>query len=489
MQVSWVILINFKEKIKFRFYRQKSQFCGKLNGAYMKNRYEKILQQDEDLWKAVSGAKFTDAFDKISWNVISPVLVLYTLWIVTESEKQGIKRLYFLARDGYQMYGIAETLCKARNNGIVCSYFFCSRYALRMAAYRFFDESAYDRLFIHAFRQTPGCMLGRAGFDDDEKKRVFDDIYFSCDRENEVLGRTAFDEFCTKVKASGVFREILCRKSEAAYLDTTEYIHSENMQDYDTVGIVDLGWTGSLQMTLRRLLDSEHIHTNLVGFYMGMLSKPPVKAHSIYCTWLFDEKDTFIKSWFSHNLLECICSAPHGMTIGYRKLMGRSCPILAKEENPVEVSQRLKTTIARMTDMLDVNMSCGERHKDIALRLLRKLMFSPTKEEVLALSCYNFCDDVGEQYHRSIIQHGKPMDFCRELLPFKLFYRDFTDGFYWYYGSVTASRIIFKMIYRYGYLMSGYIVMKLKGGGSRAGNISHHGRLQLPDKANADTGG
>ena len=69
----------------------------------MRNRYERILQQDAALWSAASGAEYRDTFDRSAWNVISPVIVLYTLWIVTEAEKQGIRRLYFLARDGYLM--------------------------------------------------------------------------------------------------------------------------------------------------------------------------------------------------------------------------------------------------------------------------------------------------------------------------------------------------------------------------------------------------
>lgn len=430
----------------------------------MRNRYERILQQDAALWSAASGAEYRDTFDRIAWNVISPVIVLYTLWIVTEAEKQGIRRLYFLARDGYLMHDVAETLCKSRKNGIICSYFFCSRYALRMAAYRFFDESAYDRLFLHAFRQTAQCMLGRIGFDADERKRLYADISFQCEQEHRILGRSEFDSFCAKVRDSAVFREILSQKSEAAYPDTIGYIRQEGMQDYDTVGIVDLGWTGSLQMTLRRLLDSEHIQTRIIGFYMGMLDKPPSKASSVYRTWLFDENDLLVKSWFSHNLMECICSAPHGMTMGYQSYQGKIIPILAKAENPSEKSERIRSLIDRMIRPFDEKLTYQSRHKTIALRLLRKLMLSPTEAEAMALSCYRFCDDVGEQYHRSIVQSGKPSDFRKELLVIKPFYRDSTDGFYWYYGSVTVSRLIIKMFYRYEYLLTRYMIMKLKRG-------------------------
>ncbi len=89
-------------------------------------------------------------------------------------------------------------------------------------------------------------------------------------------------------------------------------------------------------------------------------------------------------------------------------------------------------------------------------------MLSPTENEARALSCYSFCDDVGEQYHQSIVQTGRPRDFFKELLFCKPFCRDATGGFYWYYGSVTVSYLMIKMFYRYEYLLTRYIIMKIK---------------------------
>ena len=234
------------------------------------------------------------------------------------------------------------------------------------------------------------------------------------------------------------------------------------MGEYETVGIVDLGWTGSLQAVLRRLLDSAQIRTKIVGFYMGMLDRPPAQEASVYRTWLFSEKETGIKSWFSHNLMECVCSAPHGMTMGYRRSGDRIVPVLAAEENPPEESGRIQQSIAQMLQSFPENACSQVHHRKTALQLLKKLMYAPTIEETNALSRYRFCDDVGEQYHRSIVQTGKASDYRRELLLFKPFCRDSTDGFYWYYGSVAASSLKLKTFYRHGYLATRYIIMKLK---------------------------
>lgn len=428
----------------------------------MKDRYNAILKQNSDLWKAVSAEEYDDPFGLVASRVISPVILLYTLWILDEAEKQGLKRLYFLARDGYQMYHIAEEICRKRRNGIVCSYFCCSRYALRMAAYRFFDESAYERLFLCAYSLSACSLLRRAGLDKEEQAAVYADIAFPQAEEHHVLGRRAFADLCGKVGKSAVFREILTRKSDAAYAGTIAYIRQEQIQNYDTVGIVDLGWTGSLQATLRRLLDSDHIGTKIVGFYMGMLTAPPQQPSSQYRAWLFDEKELMIRAWFAHNLMECICSAPHGMTMGYRRFQGKVSPVFKEQENPKEPVEYLCSMTRRMLHRYGEKAVYQPQDRWIALHLLQKLMLSPTKQEALALSQYRFCDDVGEQYHRTIVQTGEPQEYQRELLFWKPFYMDSSDGFYWYCGSVAASKLVAKPVYRYAYLFTKVLIMKWK---------------------------
>lgn len=391
-------------------------------------------------------------FDIITKKYISPTLIMYTKWIVSEAERLGIKRLYFLARDGYQMYRIAKRL----SSDIECSYFYCSRYALRMAAYRFFDDCAYERLFIPAFKLTARNMLERADFDENERAKVYDEIGFN-KSETAVMGRSEFAVFCEHIRNSVAFSDILKDKSDKAYALASGYIMQEGMQSCDKIGIVDLGWTGSLQYTLRRLLDSMGIKARLYGFYMGMLDEPPKAGNSEYHTWLFGKGDYMTRAWFAHNLMECICSAPHGMTKGYKKDGSRIVPILAENENGRNIPERISNITLWYAGKKDISPD-----RKAALYLLRRLMFSPTRSEAHALSVYNFCDDVGEQYHRSIVQNADKKQFRRELFFHKALDRDNADGLYWYCGSAAASDLLIKPFYRYGYLITRYLISKLR---------------------------
>ena len=432
-------------------------------------KYKRILHTDPMLYEAVEGIP-----DRLSSQsglaryAITPVLVLYTRWLLKEAKKRDIHRLYFLARDGWLMYHIAKQICDAEKLDIECSYFYCSRYALRAAAYRFFDDSAYEKLFLHSYRQNAHDMLCRAGFNDTDRKQVYSDIGFDTGKEYEIMGRKEFDGFCEKIKNSSVFREIISRLSEEAYPLTMRYIGQEDMNKHKKMGIVDLGWTGSLQYTLRRLLNSSQINTHITGFYMGMLDAPPQVTGSIYVSWLFDHKDIKVKSWFAHNLMECICSAPHGMTLGYKRNEdGHTVPVLAKQENRSEYIENIKEVAVKLTGKLpkqyfDSTDKTDRRCKALAVKLLKQLMYSPSDADIEVLKTYSFCDDVGEQYHKSIVQKGKAKDFRREILPFKLTHRDETDGFFWYCGSLKESSVHFKGLYKTGYRLTRKIIEQRK---------------------------
>lgn len=400
-------------------------------------------------------------FDTIVQKYISPVLVHYTGWVLSEAARLGIKHLFFLARDGYQMYHIAKEISR-KNDIPECSYFYCSRYALRMAAYRFRDDSAYYRLFIPAFKLTAANMLMRAGFDENERQSVYRNTGFS-GNESAVMGRSEFAKFCDRVRNSEVFNKILTEKSDRAYEAAVSYFRQEGMDRSDKIGIVDLGWTGSLQHTLKRILDSMDVKSEVHGFYMGMLNRPPVRENSEYHTWLFGEKNIAVKSWFAHNLMECICTAPHGMTTGYTYKDGKTVPVLTENENSSELADRIKDVSLEyvqknMSDIFDTASVTGKKN----LKMLHRLMFAPTEIQANALSEYCFCDDVGEQYHRSIVQEAKPVQFRKVLLFHKLRNRDSADGFYWYCGSVAASDLLAKTIYRYEYFITNFLILTLK---------------------------
>ena len=429
----------------------------------MKKRYHELIKKYPGLEKAVEAAfdKADNDTGRLAAGVFLPVALVYTMWILEQAERKGIKRLCFLARDGYVLYHIARVMCERWGADIECSYFYCSRYALRMAAYRFFDDSAFDKLFIYSYKVSPYIMLNRAGFDPYERQAVYTSSGFEGD-EKQLMSRQQFRSFCDKIRSDSIFRDILRKRSGEAYRSFEAYVRQEGIDTRDHVGIVDLGWTGSMQYTLTRLLESMDVNTRVTGFYMGMLCTPP---REISCeTWLFHQGNRGIRAWFSHNLAECVFTAPHGQTMGYEITDNGVMPVLNKDE-PRE-NRDLPGSVLELAvhEAIPALKDTGyhEGYRGLALSLLRRVMMHPRKEEADALSSIVFCDDVGEQYHKSIAEKGASGKLRKELILHKFFDRDKTDGYYWYYGSLAAGDVRIKGYYRYGYYMTRYILSLLR---------------------------
>lgn len=414
-------------------------------------KYLRILQKYPEMAEAARrlADKYNEDICRITALVSAPVIYMYADHIVTTAVRLGIKRIYFLARDGYSVKRAAEEIVKKRGVNVELRYFYCSRFSLRMAAYGFKDDSAYDRLFFESYELSAKKLLARAGFSPEDRETVYKDIGFSLENEDAPLDRAAFHELCGRIKGSGEFDRIIKEKSDRAFLSAVSYIRQEGMGEYSHIAVADLGWTGSMQHTLKRILHEAGIETEITGFYMGLLEAPPIEKGSEFDGWLFSNADSGVKAWFSHNLMECICTAPHGMTLGYENINGTVTPVLCDCENNADRVKMLSDIIAEFAEKV-----CTSGDRETALALLKALMYTPEVSEAAAFAAeYHFCDDVSEEYHRSIAGAADKELLTQRLLHRQVFDRIFkkkrsVGGLYWYYGSLALSNVKNKGAYR-----------------------------------------
>ena len=93
----------------------------------------------------------------------APVLYDYVSWVIEDARKRNIKKLYFLSRDGYLMYLVAERILSYRKiEDISISYLKVSRYSLRSAQYYLLGEKSLDYICINGIDVTFRKILIRA---------------------------------------------------------------------------------------------------------------------------------------------------------------------------------------------------------------------------------------------------------------------------------------------------------------------------------------
>ncbi len=383
--------------------------------------------------------------------VLAPALFSYVLWVLEDALKSGKRRLYFLARDGYMMYLTAEYLCSAWKLPLECRYLYCSRMALRSGEYRLLGEESLEYICLGGMKVTLEKMLGRGGLDREEALAAAS--YMGLGHEmRRPLSYEQIKAMKPRLKANPLFMERMAAHAEEEYSYVIGYLRQEGLLEEVPFALVDSGWTGSMQRSLQRLLESAGCRKKIEGYYFGLYEYAEGMDPGTYHPWYFaPEHGNCRKAFFCNNLFECVFSSPEGMAKGYRWQEGRLGPVFAAEGNPnrkriqagLAILLRYAECYVKQVGKADGSMpqiisagtrqeigeisagtrqgfretSAGEKqksrgilagtdkHRDIRpvlSRLLSSLMGRPSKGEAAAFGRYAFDDDVTGEEKRTI---------------------------------------------------------------------------------------
>lgn len=380
--------------------------------------------------------------EAVTKEITAPVLCDFVSWILKSAEEAGIKRLYFLARDGWIMHKAAQRIAEKAGIDIQLRYLCCSRMSLRNAALSDLGEEAYRYLLEGGFALTPAVILGRLRLNSAQRSAVYADIGFS-DDENIELGKAAASDFCGKLRKSAVYNALIREVSVNSRENALAYLKQEGLFDDVPYALADSGWTGSVQRMLRVLTGKLQ-----TGFYFGIYGRPDPQD-GIFNAYLFDKSTPVsLVSRFNNHLFEAICGAPHGMTVGYEAINGEIVPVFNNEYSLNSGSSLLQTQEQAVYDYIESSFTIPQKIKTMAERqkfafpLLDKLMYTPDREVAEKYGSLRFSDDPAELYSFPL---AAPIDDAKRLyllprLREKYFRKDkLTRPVYWGYATAVLS--------------------------------------------------
>lgn len=395
---------------------------------------------------------------------ISPVLYFYVFWVLEAAIKKNIKCLYFLARDGYEMINIAEIIIKKLNLDIECKYLYCSRNAWRLPSYHILGEEAIDQIFIRGYKTTPITILTRIIVEESELEEIFSELKLDKSFLEKNLSNKELNEFKTKIKKCNKFWEILKHKSEQSYYLTIKYLEQEGCFKYENIGIVDSGWTGSMQKSLSMLLKSKNKNINIFGFYFGLYEKPKEIKYGEYNAWYFNKSKPLYRSlFFNNNLFEAICSVSEGMTISYFEKGEKIVPILKNDNNThsnwgKEIVTKTSKSFAEVaTEYFKDKKLINSYALIIASKKFVKLMAFPTMNIINFLGKIKFCDDVSESYFYNLAHNLSKEELKSVIVINKIINkicgnkRKLIIKTFWFEASLNVTKVKFKNWYKLNY--------------------------------------
>ena len=416
--------------------------------------YRKNLKQVEELYKPAiqMQEKSPNIVDSMVGEfVLSPFLLLFTIWILKAAKKDGITRLYFLARDGYPAYKLACKLFEKYEIEIECKYLYCSRYSLRVPMYSENIEEMLGYICRNGIGVTLQKVLRRAGLQESEIIKLKQYELQTMNYEG-TLSYSQLNELKNVLRANTDFMEMVAANSRRQWASLRDYLVQEGLTDDQHIGLVDSGWIGSTQKSICEILRRMGVIARLDGYYLGLYDIPYGMEADKYHSFFFDKKHGMKnKIFFSNCLIETVFSNTHGTTISYEKKGEKIVPVLQDKYSNAEFINDFNHLAEKYTDIFlnTCSREAFERFEPkkivgILSKSLLMFMYRPTIEEADFFGKLRFSDDLLDDDTRELgpifdINELKENHFFNRVLN-AIGYKDsFVHESAWFSGTVCRS--------------------------------------------------
>lgn len=318
-------------------------------------------------------------------DFIAPIYVPFVYSILLDARKRGLKRLFFVARDGYILYRIAEVF-RADFPDIGLSYLWASRKSLYLPGLKDLSSDSLAEAFP-AMSADVGQLLSLLHMSD-----------YPLDMER-MKGMPA-QEIANLLVHDDQFMSVLAGRYEEQSTLAIEYFRQEGVTTPGSA-IVDVFGTRKCEYFLNNIL-ARNGYNKVHGYYYSVMWGRMLMADSYSSMMYVDrlrygandayytQKQSILEQYFSVTDQE--------RTVGYRHEYGRVVPLYEKDA----VSQEFKK------DALKVNLtvcqlfagfykSVGIENHDLccqaAQAVYNAFFHVPRKEYLSALSAFVISDD------------------------------------------------------------------------------------------------
>ena len=376
--------------------------------AYRRTVYKKNLAACGDLAAAADTLYEKDPVLRsgVVEYVLSPLVFAFTTWILQEAHKDGIRVLYFLARDGYPFYKAALQICAGSGIRTECRYLYCSRYSLRVPMYSEDPDEMLDYVCRNSIDVTFRKILLRSGLNPDQISEM--EKAAGHPGPDEKIPAAALSEYKRYLRDHDRYLRMTAENSREKWRALQAYFSREGLLEHIPVGIVDSGWTGTTQKTFRDIRSRCGIYEKVTGYYFGIYGTPREISGKDYKCFYFNRTGGLLdKTLFSNCLFEAVFSADHGTTYGYSA--ENKAVLLLADHRQDSRKERLSACFAKYVEScLDHSRPDDWKSFDTAgakrsiRKSLRLFMWEPTPEEAGYFGSFLFSDDVLDTSMREV---------------------------------------------------------------------------------------
>ncbi|WP_273727544.1 HAD family hydrolase [Brucella gallinifaecis] len=347
-------------------------------------------------------------------------------WMIERAKLHGVNHLYFCARDGYLLQQVWNRLELSKVSGLTTSYLEVARRPLNLA--RGFvesqpqklDQSLVEFLCGSTGATTVSTILKRIDLHNDAKVvkkalNAFGSLEVTISSPDKYAAMAGVFEQTSK---------IVYKKLQGYHDRLIAYLKQEGLSSDRKVAIVDMGWHGTMQRSMHKLIDPEGENKhNLIGFYYGLW---PRALENIHASGLMEVafSNMFLKPEQQPELheivdvLEELHSAPHGTVLDYNREDGDHWSAVTAD-SPLEMQQFEKITrhfqygvVEELAAIYAGNGSTGLKLEDLTIAngvgAMGAIALSPSPTELNALSQLGHCETFDHLTLSGIISNVLP---------------------------------------------------------------------------------
>lgn len=316
-------------------------------------------------------------WDKFGIKYLTPLYIGFTNWIYQMTYK--CDNIYFLARDGY----IVKKIFELFPNDKYIKYLYVSRNSTQIPVV--LSGNSEDKIKFILSSIEGHITL----------KKLFNNCKLETKKEYEkIIKLYGFDSFDNEIKDRQRYDALKCvcavlndaeDKIKADKELVKKYLEQEGLNNFDTINVIDIGWGGSIQASIQKILNKK-----VRGYYLGTINRGDYDFNLNSFGYLFDQdNDIYDKSMiFSQVMMyELIFSAPHGSVNRYEEKDGKIVPVLKKQDDYSEIVDKFqKASLEVIEEIMKYYEYYDNINKKFAFKFYQEFLYTYNWEDLVEFS-------------------------------------------------------------------------------------------------------
>jgi predicted HAD superfamily hydrolase len=336
----------------------------------------------------------------------SVIFLSFARWLAEQAERDGVEHLLFLARDGFIMQRVYEELRRVETGRKLppSTYVYASRRALNVPMIKYLDEKTLDFLAGGQDATRIGLLFERIGIElTPEVEQAIRDAGLP---GSSYVARS----WSERVPVREVFRRLEKKVFEVASRERAtllRYLREQPFHGARRIGVVDLGWHGTLQKSLVRALRDMGQPPDVMGYYFGLFSaaRPNLRLgypmRGFLCT-PFSLPEDHLRIQRVVQILELTHGAPHGSVVRFEEGPQGVRPVFAS--NLREHTQYARVQHYQEAALEGIRRILADR-RGLKLELVDEEACRESLRQIASEPCGAIAEAFGDLSHFDGIEH------------------------------------------------------------------------------------